>query len=487
MALENLLEDTFRRGCGVSRAYALKGSRYRELMEEFPHIPHTKPHEAAEMALLGEMIADKAFMNLPKHLREAAHLWSGMNEDEHQAVITELMQQLKSQQWKPNSSSGRDGGRSPYESLPASAGSWRRGKYQPNCLGVAQMLVGFARKTGIPYLLVDAHHDRHLYGLRASYRAINEIERLTEPYEHFPRIKKLRKVAQTHQRAQLYDLATNAERQSHKCLLAFVDDRWLLIDPYLLTCYRMKGLTGSLNRIHQAIMKRPSRHAILISHEMEREFDAPVEAVRLAIEALESTEIKRYAVEVLEITTTFYNDWENRTELSQRLNKVMFTVLVSQCFYIARWSKPRFDDPQTQDSYVREIFDRPNRSMTLRKRFFKRVFIEVVRDSLRLVASLEISPPGEHPLIELSHPTLHLAVATLNHQAFLTEQPAPDLIRFDRSMSILHDTYADIAEGQSRRLQYVQRCRMRELKRLHPKQVLLELRGHINKETENAA
>lgn len=481
MALESLMKDTFRRGCGISRRYALRSERYRELRDSFPHVPYTQPNERAEMVLLGEMLADRAFKNLPKHLRESAHLWDVMSPEEHRAVINEMMHELTAKQWKRLSFFSREVGKNDVESLPASTGSWRRGKHQPNCQGMAQMLVGFARAAGIPHLLVDVHDEKNLSALRTAYLATRRLENLLAPYANHRRIRKIWRLTQEQQLVQLSDLSKAAENyQSHGCIVARIDGTWMLIDPYLSTLHDMGRNSKEIDKFYDMVARYPIRRVIIASSSTRTGFNGPMRAVEHAVKALESTEHDNHLEDLIEIAGRYFAgsmlDYEAYRKATYRLI-ADFSV---QAAYIARLSQKKLtSDP---DDYGRVLGERPNRSLVLRKRFFVRVLREVSLLTLKRIAKLQLSSPGEHALIELGHPALNLATSTINHQALLTGQTAAELVRFDRGMSILHDTFAEIAEGKSRRLQQVQTHQLRKLERLHPHLVLIGLREHLNPE-----
>ena len=76
MSLDPLLEDVFQKGCGVSRVTALRSPRYVELLSSVPYVTRTTPSEVAELMLLGEELADRAFQNLPPFFRNTAAEWA---------------------------------------------------------------------------------------------------------------------------------------------------------------------------------------------------------------------------------------------------------------------------------------------------------------------------------------------------------------------------------------------------------------------------
>ena len=262
MSLEPILEIVFKDGCGVSRPRALKSPRFAELLQSSPRISHVSQHEVAEMMLLGELLADKAYLTLPPHIRKMAEGWETLSSDEQLYVLSTLLVTLTSQEWRRNTSRGLHDGEN-YSCLPHKIGSWQRGSTMPNCLGLAQMLVGFARAANAEHCLVNVIIDSQAGVMALSLTILREIEASLEKYADTELDKRvLRRNRESQEQNILIQAELSLTHQLHHALMIRLKDCWMIVDPYLGRLYAFHGDSRRITRMISVCNSRPNRTAL---------------------------------------------------------------------------------------------------------------------------------------------------------------------------------------------------------------------------------
>lgn len=243
MALSELSEAVFRRGVGISRRYALGTARYHELCALYENEASEKDVQlAAEAHYLGERLSDRAFQNLPKLFRDAAVQWPSLDALQQQSILEMLVNRLRTAHWRKRRAVPQSSGDDPARALPRETGSWQRGKIQPNCLGLAQMLVGFARATGAEHFLltpiVRSDHAAEDFLMRNTKQMLD----LMSDYQGNASVRRLTRTLTMQYRRSLtaLDMMQRDGRAHHALVIRRRDGEWWIVDPYMYQLNRFE-------------------------------------------------------------------------------------------------------------------------------------------------------------------------------------------------------------------------------------------------------
>lgn len=239
MTFDELMAYAFRQGCGISLEYARRTLRYHQLLAEAQELNLPDPESSALVETLGERLADRAFQNLPSHIRVLAERWhEGL--DLQKQILAHIATELRTGNWR------RKGERENYEYnsdprcvLPHSAKSWARGQFMPNCLAVAQMLVGFAREAGAEHFLANVvrlfEQEMVRWEVRSLKAALDLLESTDVTNREMRRITgNLRKSYET---ALINADALHNIDAHHVLVVRLADGSWWVLDPYQCTTY----------------------------------------------------------------------------------------------------------------------------------------------------------------------------------------------------------------------------------------------------------
>ena len=483
MALESLLEDAFARGCGISRAYALRTPRYRELLETSPRVPNTTQSETAEMIYLGERLADRAFANLPYKIRKQAEKWSEMSDTERHQTLDLLMARLTTHEWaRIHHHAPRE--KNVSEALPAEYGSWSRGKIQPNCLGVSQMLLGFARATGAEHLMVDTVTPHDQFSEELFEQTLRNMIGALQPHTDEPYIARLVTKLEFYRESSLRSLVNMAERaQAHHALLIRVGAEWILVDPYLNRKYPVSRLSQGRLDAHGAIMKHPRRRWLVYGG-LQRQYDcvqsvtALTEIVEFYARRDEPASSFGFGQVVAEAASTLA--WIGVNPKSRRLptierKETVFWHLMTPGLMTRQQRKtwPRGSQPVTKafQRHFDQLAKRAQRRKRERNAAIMRLIREVCLIGMSIVYDAWEGQTADHRRIEVTHPALHLATMTLNHIGHRTDRSTAELLRFDTSQWIVHDTLREVMQSDSKRLRRIAEVCLRQFQK-YPHQIM---------------
>ena len=236
MSFEALVDDVFRHGCGVSMQTALRSDEYERIRRQLQESESAYPEETALVELLGVKLAERAFRNMPWQVRKRIGEWH-TGTDAQLRLLQYVCDQLDSRRWR------RIGIRSyQYNSdnrcvLPAAMRSWQRGQVQPNCLGVAQMMVGFAQAVDAPHYLLNVVHSNqdtlHKYRLRA-LKALQGILCCAPDFAEYAKA-----VEQAYWNT--LEVAGQPAQAHHVLVIQLDDGVWWVVDPYLRALYPLES------------------------------------------------------------------------------------------------------------------------------------------------------------------------------------------------------------------------------------------------------
>lgn len=236
--LEELQEIAFRRGVGISRRNALKSEDFHSFHAASRHgikVPGRETY--IQLEYLGGRLADRAFKNLPVRLQRMAYGWNQLSMGEQQDALEDIVLSLESGDWYYRRGLQHDDSIAS-TIFPNESKTWSRGKQPPNCLGMIQMLVGFARAAGEKHLVATPLVPTDY--LTARFHAFG-YEKLIECLEPHSDLAPVRRVLREWHRAQrrwyqLFPMYDERNGQAHHgLLLRGKGRRWHYVDPYFRT------------------------------------------------------------------------------------------------------------------------------------------------------------------------------------------------------------------------------------------------------------
>jgi hypothetical protein len=489
VSLDLLFEDAFRQGCGVSRDRALKSERYRELVATVPHVTHTTRQEVAEMTYLGELLADRAFKNLPKFYQEEALKWQAQAPEMQQILLEMMMMEFTSGTWAKRLKSRQARAHRSVDSvLPNECGSWTRGKVQPNCLGLAQMMIGFARATGERHLLVDTVRSHDGGTLRRMYVTTEWLARHLDPYAQQSRaIEKELHFVKMCRDDMLRILTSLPEIQAHHALALRHQSSWFIVDPYMNRQYPVV-LNKRWDTVFQHLGERdPRRGVTLRSNNTDRHMKYLRQAVTHVTDELDRVCESNEARDIEDLLCEVMSDLAMAKPLVTKQSLIkLYSQLKSETITTEHLLKKieSLDEDKRSD-LIEQAFNRLSTSPHYYQLALRRLLRGVMRQVIVALYDIQDDPATEHPVVEFHHSTYHLAVMTLNHRAGQLGLPAGDLVRFSSSQFILRDILAEVRDGDSTKLQKILDSRLRNLAhKALPSMVMPEIQAHLPKKKE---
>jgi hypothetical protein len=474
MALDSLITDAFQRGCGISRSSALKSARYQELVASTPRVPNTTQSETAEMMYLGERLADRAFQHLPYAIRKRAEAWQAATEVEQHATLNLLMTRLTNTEWLRIHGRQRRSSHEISEVLPAERGSWARGRVQPNCLGMTQMLIGFARATGAKHLMVDIVTQFDLFNEQQAEQACRSMLELLAPHRDNPSIARISAKIEKYRLANLSALAHMEEiQQAHHALLIKVGSFWVLVDPYLGRKYQIDVLSKGNLDIYRAVTKHPRRRWMQYGGKAIQ-FDSAysIAALKEVLELYKRRNEPTSSFDIVEATARASSAlcWigEERSKKKPARHKISRTYQVAlTAALLTRTEAKRLEKgskvPASIERSTNHRFDQAQRRKRDRNAALLRLIRYTCLVSLEIPYQASISRKTEHRRIEIAHPTLHLAVMTLNHMGHMSNRSTAELLRFDSGQWLIHDTLREVMESEDNRLMRIAAANLRRV------------------------
>ena len=151
-------------------------------------------------------------------------------------MLENIVASLHAAQWYERR--GREWGDSEGAIFPDESKTWMRGKQPPNCLGMIQMLVGFARATGERHLAVTPLVPTDYLTARFQIFGLRRLIECLEPHSDLaPVRRKLRQWRrQLHEWCRLLPVYDQRNGQAHHALLLRAKGRrWYYVDPYFRT------------------------------------------------------------------------------------------------------------------------------------------------------------------------------------------------------------------------------------------------------------
>jgi|GEM_PF-5053287 len=489
-SIDDILPDAFLLGTGVSHEKSLASERYSELVQTFPKIPYLQPEQAAEMALLGEMIADRAFRTLPMQLRNFASVWHQEDYQGQLDILRLVYDTLGRKSFERRSLHEDD---HEDRSLPHKYGSWHKRRYQPSCLGLAQMLVGFARAAGADHMLVDILLPRGIYWQELQYRGLNNAKRLIKESGDAKLFKALEKKLDEALLDVLDVLDRNySSHQSHHALAIRVGTEWWIIDPYFETLRPLdRGIEWADKR--HADFQRSPRMA-LTELKTNYEYDIELFAREAGIESIiqyfskfnEPISSWQYTPSAIRcaIDTFIFHDMNKENNVSTS-DKVAETVLAHTLSPIAVQRFTNRPEDQREKGGVDAFLAQQKKQADTIKRYRNTCMRRLAHNLMAGYCTYLLSEGDKNQqanVQEFGHSTFQLAVRTVNQLGFMRSIDTPELVLYSRSQWILRDSLEALQRTPSKRLRRIAQQRINYASR-HPEYLMpdfrLSLKGKV--------
>lgn len=496
MGFTTLLDVAFERGCGITRSRALKSTRYHELLDTSHKVTHVSSSEIAEMIYLGECLADKAFTGLPYRIRQDAMSWSTSTEEEQWKKLERLFEALRSKNWrkirKIQDASIDDDHIA--NALPHERGSWARGPHIPNCLGVSQSLIGYARAAGANHLMVDVVIQ---YDQATDEQLLIVVDGLIKLLEvgsgNDPHLRTLKSKLETRRRDCLRSLVEHEKRrQAHHALAIQLGDEWVVVDPYLGRLYSLGGVSSMLTRWLPRVLLEPRR---TVTTRGKNPYDVTrselFDAFRVCLKALKNNSratgkpvnFLKVIGEAASLILWFDHPYDAKVgaDASQKSwhDTLYYSLLTHKEF-------SQLSQEEPSRGTLRHRLEKVKTHRRDRHLAIVRVMYYGYRKYLAMAYSAYHDRTTEHPLIQVLHPSYHLAIMTINHIGGHTKQPVIELVRYDNSQWIIHDTLKEVSQSQNSRYHRISARQFRMLRSLHPSLVMPALRLRLSEEEKSS-
>lgn len=497
MTFDDLLADTFELATGTSRASARRTKRFRHLHSEVPHIPYLATADVAEMMLLGEMIADKAFATLPLKLRKLAKQWRTAGHEGQVEILNTLFRVLGDESHSRREAAVKKGF-DLNESLPRHYGKWGQGDLTPNCLGMTQMLIGFARAAGAPHMMVDTLRRYDMYANEYRYLRIRDLLAIIEPYRNVRWINAVAKIITKDAHATLSLIAEHiAIPESHASLSIRTDDEWWIIDPYMQICCKDNYDQKSLDRVcHAKITKNPSMAVTIRRNERKQEtiVDHYLDALKKYIPYLDKLDQPRsewsfnqQGLELIVYALLGYrasDDERAKKDLEIRTIDLSMRSIYPRHVYVKLLdSHP--DQFKINDNFIADLMRRMNeldRTKRKRNQAYRRLVKGVIADTYNRIYDVDVAVDSPPILREYLHPTLQLAVKTVDQIATIRQVDAPQLIKFGSNQWLIYNMLGSVERSGDKRLRQIFTRKVRLFEK-NEWAILPQLQPHLSKIT----
>jgi hypothetical protein len=485
-SINEVLPDAFLLGTGISREKSLASERYSELVQTFPKVPYLQPEQAVEMALLGEMIADRAFRTLPVQLRNFATVWQ---KEDYQGQLDIL--RLVYDTLGPKSFARRSLHEDNHESqsLPHQYGSWSKRRYQPSCLGVAQMLVGFARAAKAEHMLIDILQPRGIYWQEVQYRGLNNAKRLIKESGDPTLFKALEKELDEALIDVLETLDRNYEKhQAHHALAIRVSGEWWIIDPYFETLRPLKRGAEWGDQHHDNFQAHP--RMALIELKSDYECDIELSAREAGLNSIipylsrlhEPMANWQYTASAMRcaVESFIFHDIDKESDVStaDKAAEVVFTHMLSPVAVERFTNQPK---DQRADGDVDAFFAQQKKQADTVKRYRNTCMKRLTHHLMASYCTRLLNDEGENQqahVQEFSHGTFQLAVRTVNQLGYMRSIDTPNLVLYSRSQWILRDSLEALRRTPSKRLRRIAQQRINYTSR-YPEFLMPDFRLHL--------
>lgn len=477
MNIDDVIAQTFLEGVGVSIQKARKSAHYQQLVRDFPHVPYLTAEQTADMALLGEHLAERAFSNLPVRFRRAATNWQNLDEARQEKALLDLYDTLGPKSRARRERGQEDDTKSPASYLPHQYGSWSRGKVLPNCLGLAQLLIGFGHVTGAQMMLSTALKGHDIATLQTQHHYFSELTSLIAPHSRRSKgIAKLYDELQESRYGQLQRLASlERPAQAHHALVLRTKSKWWMIDPYfeISNPIEARQSVRRFDTFAQTSEKKPRESA---AHTMTMPLSAQVRKQQAVL-----AEHSKFFGRLDEPSSSWAMYESGLSLLANFIEAAGYPVTSEDGIAAVHTHINEFHTvPQSsmRENFWKEI-QRSETNKHLRNQMFVRLVEVLISAHIDSIYHLWFAPTLTQ---ECHHATFQLGVFTVNQIAIEQGIDIPELCLYSHSQWILHDSIAAARTSERTLYKTVVERAMRHIQKQDSGLTLPQLRPFLEKE-----
>lgn len=453
MQLDELIEMTFRRGCGVSLEEAMGMPRLGEL--EAACASHPYPRRAAQVQLLGELLIEAAYKCLPDPVRDFASIWPEMTAEEQLSSLEALCDYFKSDLWyfTRKLEVPRRHKQTASDVLPCEYGHWETGPVCPSCMGMSTMLMAFAKHTGAPHWYAHVLKSIMLEVQGMDFEIGHTIMAFLK--KRLPKLAETGEFDELDERYQLVlgEIVRLNRYNFHPALVIQLKDfRWVLCDPYFGTLAVLDEaewpIAKAVEMLEQADL--PGRVAQMGSRHHVAEYRNQL--------VQESGYIGGFIESIMESVEGMECDGSVLVGAVEALRTIMEHESLS-------WLKPLMAEIDDQQLYAQGLFpdgtkltdEAGRRAMELldhdpefARRAVERMLAFVVKLWMQRIIDdfREMMRKAPHSSLELAQPANAVAAGTLNnvrvYDGSRPKKVGGELVLYSRSQSIVHDAMLDV-------------------------------------------
>ena len=502
MNIDDMISMAFEQGTGMKRSSVTRTKRFRELLAKTQGDNIVTAHERAEMQYLGERLADAAFKRLPAKIRKTAV-------DYQDSVMIEscanLFVDLGVHTNRLRKHSGTQNDAISEGVLPRQYSLGLRPAIRPNCLGLSQAMIGWARAAGAECALVDVLQLNDVDYCVGMYRGHLLMGATLQDMPYFSATRRMLRDVQEVATAfaENIRLWANNDRAHHALYIARKGTLGVVIDPYMHVIYYVKARRRFIAKTRRGLRCNNATKYVKLQAHVGSTFEVNADDTKTILLKFESF-VKDYTLDswfelgefidqladALAMLAREVIDASGANELKDTppLANASKDAIVGE-FMNAGWTSLMNEEERALLADKTVPIDVRYSSVMRRnrtKRRFEQVVNRLVGLFLEYMYKLQVQEftlRNVHPLIELNAPEYHLAVMTVNHLAMANDVDASDLLRHRPfSQSLIRDTLPNVLTSKDIRVKQAHDLSRKRLRGLDYEKIMPEIRTSISLE-----
>lgn len=485
----------------MKRSSVARSARFKELLAETQGDSLVTAHERAEMQYLGERLADAAFKRLPAKIRKTAVDYQGAAMIES---CSNLFVDLGVHTNRLKKQSGTQNDAISEGVLPRQYSLGLRPAIRPNCLGLSQAMIGWARAASAECALVDVLQLNDIDYCVGMYRGHLLMGATLQDIPYFSATRRMlrdvQKVATGF--AEGIRLWANNDSAHHALYIARKGTLGVVIDPYMRVIYYVQARRRFIAKTRRGLRNNATKYIKLQAH-VGSTFEVNADDTKTILLKFESF-VRDYTLDswfelgefidrladALAMLAREVIDASGADELKDTppLANASKDAIVDE-FMNAGWSSLMNEEERALLADETVPIDVRYSSVMRRnrtKRRFEQVVNRLVGLFLEYMYKLQVQEftfRNVHPLIELNAPEYHLAVMTVNHLAMANDVDASDLLRHRPfSQSLIRDTLPNVLTSNDIRVKRAYDLSRKRLRVLEDEKIMPEIRTSISLE-----
>lgn len=502
MNIDDMISMAFEQGTGMKRSSVTRTKRFRELLAKMQGDSQVTAYERAEMQYLGERLADAAFKRLPAKIRKTA--------DDYQDKVmikscANLFVNLGLRTDRLREQSGTQNDAISEGVLPRQYSLGLRPAIRPNCLGLSQAMIGWARAAGAECALVDVLQLNDIDYYVGMYRGHLLMGSALQDVPYFSATRRMQRDAQKVAAAFAKNIHfwANNDRAHHALYITKKGTTGVVIDPYMRVITFINAKRRFIAKTRHGLRYNNATKYIKLQPHVGSTFEVSADLTKAILLKFESfvkdytldswSELEEFIDQLADAFAMFARDVIDASgagELKDTppLANASKDAIVGE-FMNAGWSSLMNEEERALLADETVPIDERYSSVMRRnhtKRRFEQVVNRLVGQFLEYVYKLQVQEftrRKAHPLIELNAPEYHLAVMTVNHLAMVNDVDASDLLRHRPfSQALIRDILPNVLTSNDIRVKQAYGLSRKRLRALDDEKIMPEIRTSISLE-----